>query len=165
MYACCKRVEEASVRKAAKNVGIDRKWIREWSGKYDELKRHSCGAPCRKAPQSYHDCKRASVCGPQSTVLVLVRCAIDLHMQCYVLKASTRARVVGGQGAGLSTSPHCYAPPPPFSCKKGGVTAGQYSIIHVSVHLSVCYMLFLSMSCTHTCIHGTCSLWHTSVCD
>ena len=54
-----------------------------------------------------------SVCGPRSTVIVLVLCAIDLHaLCCCVLKASTctRVRMVGGQGVGLSTSPRCYTP-------------------------------------------------------
>ena len=41
-------VEETSICKAAKGFGIDKKTYQKCSRKYDERKRYSDGAPCRK---------------------------------------------------------------------------------------------------------------------
>ena len=48
------------------------------SRKYNELKRHSGGVPCRKVTQAYH-MAREPLFADLDTVLVLVLCAIDLH--------------------------------------------------------------------------------------
>ena len=72
MLQVCK---EASIRKSSEGLRYRLKTENGAESTYDELKRHSGGAPCRKATQSYHG-KRASVCRPRLTVLVLVLYAL-----------------------------------------------------------------------------------------
>ena len=110
-----------------RGFGIDRKRVRKWSGKYDELKRHSGGAPCGKATQAYHD-KRASVCGYGSRSTPC-SCAVDLHVLLYlVVRCSVRARWEGGRGFAVS---------PP----KGGWRGGRTFAVQKSLNGNTCFQM------------------------
>ena len=72
-YVSCKHVEigvhtvqqnVASVHKAIKVFGIDRKQVRAWSEKYDELKRYSGETPgkrCRGLPWKESFCLQTTI--------------------------------------------------------------------------------------------------------
>ena len=68
----------ASIHKAAKAFSIARKRVREWSEKYEELKRHSGGAPGKRRKLTM---AREPLSSLQTSIncLVLVLHAIHVH--------------------------------------------------------------------------------------
>ena len=116
IYACCKRVEEASV--------LTENGSESGAG---SMMRHSGGAPCGKATQAYHD-KRASVCGYGSRSTPC-SCAVDLHVLLYlVVRCSVRARWEGGRGFAVS---------PP----KGGWRGGRTFAVQKSLNGNTCFQM------------------------